>query len=479
HNLAYVIYTSGSTGSPKGVAMHNRPLANLIQWQINTWAPSCGLRTLQFAAFGFDVSFQEVFSTWCSGGVLVVIPDKLREDPEELLNYLTDTRVERIFLPPVALRQLAEVSLSQGTIPTSIREIITAGEQLKVTQTIADFLTNIGDCTLRNQYGPTESHVVTEQSLEGPTQSWLTLPPIGTPIANARIYVLDSHLQPVPIGVSGTLHIGGLGLARGYLNRPELTAEKFIPDPFSEEAGSRLYNSGDIARFLADGTIEFLGRADYQLKIRGFRVEPGEVERVLEQHPAVKEAVVIAGENAIGDKQLVAYVVRDTAQSSSVSHLIGFMRERVPDYMIPSAFVELDSLPLSPNGKLDRRRLPLPKGARPQLEKSFVAPRTPIEETIAAIWQKILGLKTVGVEDNFFDLGGHSLLATQVISRIRNAFEVESLSLRRLFETPTIAELAAAVIEIQTQKGVKASGGVDVDTSEDRAARVNSEELPR
>jgi amino acid adenylation domain-containing protein len=451
HNLAYVIYTSGSTGSPKGVAMHNRPLANLIQWQINTWAPTCGLRTLQFAAFGFDVSFQEVFSTWCSGGVLVVIPDKLREDPEELLNYLIETRVERVFLPPVALRQLAEVSVSRGTIPTSIREIITAGEQLKVTETIAQFLMKIGDCILRNQYGPTESHVVTEQSLKGHPQSWLAQPPIGTPIANARIYVLDAHLQPVPIGVSGTLHIGGLGLARGYLNHPELTAEKFIPDPFSEEVGSRIYNSGDIARFLTDGRIEFLGRADDQVKIRGFRVEPGEVEALLEQHPGVKEAVVTAMENAIGDKQLVAYVVRDPQLAPSISHLIRFMRERVPDYLIPSALVDLDSLPLSPNGKVDRRALPMPEGARPQLEKSFVAPRTPIEETIAGIWQKILGLKTVGVEDNFFDLGGHSLLATQVISRIRSAFQVESLSLRRLFETPTIADLASAVIEIQLE----------------------------
>jgi acyl carrier protein len=251
------------------------------------------------------------------------------------------------------------------------------------------------------------------------------------------------------------LYIGGLVLSREYLNRPELTAERFIPDPFSNQGGARLYNSGDIAKFLPNGAIEYLGRADHQVKIRGFRVEPGEVESVLEQHEAIKEAVVTASENASGDKQLIAYLVRDS-ENYSVSQLLQFMRQRLPDYMIPSAFMEMDSLPLSPNGKVDRRRLPLPEGERPKLVSSLVAPRNPIEETIAGIWQKILGLKSVGVEDNFFDLGGHSLLATQVMSRVRDAFDVRSLPLRRIFETPTIAGLALAVVDLQSQQSVGA-----------------------
>ena len=448
-NLAYVIYTSGSTGRPKGVAMSHRSLANLIQWQIAAFESPGQAKTLQFAALSFDVSIQEIFSTWCLGGVLVTIPEKLREDFGKLLRYLTTERVERLFLPPVALQQIAEVSVREGIIPNSIREIITAGEQLKITPAVASFFASIGDCTVRNQYGPTESHVVTEYLLKDTPKTWPNLVPIGKPIANARIYVLDSNLQPVPIGVSGELHIGGIGLARGYLNRPKLTAEKFIPDPFSEELGARLYKSGDIARIMADGNVDFLGRFDHQTKIRGFRIEPGEVETVLREHPDVKDAIVIARKSSTGDNQLVAYFLPGDRLIPSTSELSRFMREKLPNYMIPSAFVELEAFPLSPNGKIDRKAFPSPDGTRPKLEETFVAPRDSIEETIAGIWRAVLGVNKVGIRDNFFELGGHSLLATQVISRIRDAFQVESLPLRRLFETPTVAELASAVSQIQ------------------------------
>ena len=451
-NLSYVIYTSGSTGRPKGVAMSHRSLVNLIHWQINTFAHTSGWRTLQFAAFSFDVSFQEVFSTLCSGGVLVLTTEQVRRDSEKLLHYLNEMNVGRIFLPPVAFQQLAETSVKQVIRPSSVREVIMAGEQLKVAGPVRAFLAKAKCDTVRNQYGPTESHVVTELILHGHTHDWPTFPSIGKPIANARIYILDSNLQLVPIGVAGQLHIGGVGIARGYLNRPALTAEKFIPDPFSEEPGARLYKSGDLARLLPDGNIEFLGRVDHQLKIRGFRVEPGEVEAAIEKHPAIRQAVVIAKENVTSDRQLVAYVVCLPEQTFTVSEMNHFLREFLPEYMIPSAFVELNELPLSPNGKVDRQSLPTPEGSRPKLEEDFVAPRNSIEETIAGIWREILGLKQVGIYDNFFDLGGHSLMATQVISRLRNAFQVESLPLRRLFETPIIAELVTAVVQFQVEQ---------------------------
>jgi hypothetical protein len=259
--------------------------------------------------------------------------------------------------------------------------------------------------------------------------------------------VLDQYFQPVPVGVPGELHIAGVGLARGYLGRPEATAERFVPNPFSDEPGARLYRTGDVARFLADGNIEIVGRVDQQVKLRGFRIELGEIEAVLDQHPAVRDSVVVAQEDAARGKRLVAYVVAHPGGAPSVSELRGFLGGRLPEYMLPAAFVTLDAVPLSPNGKVDRRALPAPDTDRPALGEAYLAPRSPIEEVLAGIWAEVLGLERVGVQDNFFELGGHSLLATQVLSRVRQSLQVE-LPLRRMFETPTIAGLAIAIMSI-------------------------------
>ena len=440
-NLAYVFYTSGSTGQPKGVAMPHRALWNLIDWQRKN-SHGTG-RTLQFSPMSFDVSLQEIFSTLCVGGTLVLVSQEVRRDPFALLEYLKEQEINRLFLPPVALQQLAEVA--KGEMPATLREVITAGEQLQITPAIADWFRD-RQCVLHNQYGPTESHVVTAYRLaDKVARSWRgasTLPPIGRPITNSQIYILDAHLQPVPIGVAGELHIGGAGLARGYLNRPQLTKEKFIPNPFGE---GRLYKTGDLARYLPDGNLEFLGRKDNQVKIRGFRVELGEIESTLNSQPNVREAVVmVRGESA--NKQLVAYIVGDTV--GDVAGLRDKLKQQLPDYMIPSAFVALEALPLTPNGKVDRRALagyPLgPDSSALLSEDTFVPPSTPTEMALANIWSEVLGIEQVSIYDNFFELGGHSLLATQIVSRINSVFKITS-RIQSLFEYPTIAELSKDV----------------------------------
>src|SRR6185437_1184436 len=267
---------------------------------------------------------------------------------------------------------------------------------------------------------------------------------IGRPIANTQVYILDDHLQPAPVGVPRELCLGGDGLARCYLNRPALTAEKFIPHPFAGQPGARLYKTGDRARYLADGNIEFLGRLDHQVKVRGFRIEPGEIQSSLGLHSAVADCLVIAREDTPGDKRLVAYVILKPHSQINLSELRDFLKKKLPDYMVPSSFVPLDKMPLTPNGKVDRAALPLPNLTRQDSGKNYTAPRTTTEETLVAIWKSVLGLDKVGVDDSFFDLGGHSLLVTQVLTRVREAFQVE-LPMRRFFETPTIAELADAV----------------------------------
>ena len=312
NHLAYLIYTSGSTGRPKGVAMSHHPLCNLLFWQLENSTLSVGAKTLQFSPVSFDVSFQESFSTWCSGGTLVLISDEVRRDPFRLLRFLTDKEIERLFLPFVALQQLAEVADAQEAVPTSLCEVITAGEQLQITRQLANWFTKLKDCTLYNHYGPSESHVVTAFTLTGSPHDWPALPAIGRPIANTQIYLLNSQKQPVPIGVPGELYIGGVALARGYLNRPDLTAERFIANPFCDNPDARLYKTGDLARYLPDGNIEFLGRIDNQVKMRGYRIELGEIEALLSQHPAVQQSAVLVREDEPGNKRLVAYVVIDS-----------------------------------------------------------------------------------------------------------------------------------------------------------------------
>ncbi|HEY83747.1 MAG TPA: amino acid adenylation domain-containing protein [Chloroflexi bacterium] len=467
-SLVYILYTSGSTGRPKGVAMPHRSLANLIQWHLQDSPLSRPARTLQFASLSFDVAFQEMFSTWAAGGTLVLLPEETRRDSMALLRFLAERRIERLFLPFVALNQLAEAARSADVLPANLRDIVTAGEQLQITPAIVELFNRLPNCALHNHYGPTESHVVTVHTLTGPADTWPALPPIGRPIANTQIYLLDRFLQPVPIGFPGELHIGGFSLAREYLNRPELTAERFSKwagEQVSRWAGEQvgrgekispthlptrspahlhLYKTGDIARYRPDGSIEFLGRVDNQVKIRGFRVELGEIEAALARHPAVSEAVVALREDRPGDKRLVAYIV-GLAVSGQRSAVISVLREflvaRLPDYMIPAAFVFLDAFPLTASNKVDRRALPAPDSSRAGLSQEFATPRTPTEANLAEIWAAVLGVEQVGIHDDFFELGGHSLLATQLISRLRDAFQVE-LPLRRLFSAPTVAGLA-------------------------------------
>jgi len=450
-NLSYVIYTSGSTGKPKGVAMGHRALTNLISWQL-TRSTGLPLRALQFASLSFDVSLQEIFSAWCGGGTLVLTSEDDRRDPSNLLHCLLKEAVERLFLPFVALQQLALAFPGAELRLPALREVITAGEQLRITTPILNLFKGL-EAALQNQYGPSESHVVTAYSLAGAPQDWPKLPAIGRPIANVRIHVLDQHMERVPVGVVGELYIAGTGTGRGYANRSGETAERFLPEAFGNGPGLQMYRSGDLVRYAADGELEFLGRVDEQTKIRGHRVEPGEVETLLGQHPAVQGTVVVAHEEPTSHgpleagtlktegKRLVGYIVLKQEPTAALGDIRGFLEKRLPEYMIPSTFELLEFLPLTPNGKVNRRALPEPQGVRPDLAGTYVPPRDLVEEKLEAIWRELLGVDRVGVHDNFFALGGHSLLATQLVSRIRIVFEVE-VALRSVFELPTIAGLA-------------------------------------
>ena len=424
----YLLYTSGSTGRPKGVVMTHGAAANLIEWQIATAEPA--QTTLQFASLSFDVAFQELFATWCSGGQLVLVDEETRRDPERLLDLIADRGVERIFLPYVALRQLALAR--PRTLP--LRCVITAGEPLHVDERIAAFFASLPHCELHNQYGPTETHVVTESVLRGDPRAWPEQPPIGRPIANVDVHVLDDAMQAVPDGVVGELYIGGAALARGYHERASLTAERFVAHP--QDEGRRAYRTGDLVRRRA-GDLEFLGRRDRQVKVRGYRVELGEVEAVLREHPAVRDAAVVLQQSG-GEKRLAAFVA-----AGACDDLAHFLRERLPEPMVPALIEVLDALPLTATGKVDRLSLERRAiGAKPA--ERFLAARTPLEENLVSIWRELLGVERIGIEDNFFQLGGHSLTATQVVSRIRDAYHVD-VPLRLLFESPTIAALAAAV----------------------------------
>jgi amino acid adenylation domain-containing protein len=438
-NLAYVLYTSGSTGRPKGVAMVRRALDNLIAWQVSNLPGAW--RTLQFTSLNFDVSYQEIFSTWAAGGTVVLISEEDRRDPEALLGVLREREVERLFLPFVALQQLAEAARVETRLPSRLREVITAGEQLRITPALAEMFHRLPGARLHNHYGPTESHVMTFFTLEGDPEQWPALPPIGRPFTGTRAVVLDPQGGPAPIGVPGELFLGGVCLARCYLNRPDITAERFVPDPLGGE-GSRLYRTGDRARLRADGEIEFLGRLDDQVKIRGYRVEPGAIEAVLATHSGVAEAAVAVREVAEGDRRLVAWVV---PHGEKPADLRAFLAARLAEYEVPSALVFVDLLPLTPSGKVDRRKLAAL--AAPEMEdetRQHVAPRTPTEEILTGIWREVLDLPRLGVVDDFFALGGHSLLATRITARVRAAFGV-SLPIRDLFEAPTVARLAERI----------------------------------
>jgi acyl carrier protein len=357
--------------------------------------------------------------------------------------------VERLFLPFVYLQHLAEAFVDGGPAPEFLREIITAGEQLEITPQISQLFDRLPGCTPHNQYGPSETHVVTAHTLSNSLDSWPRLPQIGRPIANTQIYILDRNLQPTAIGVAGELCIGGENVSRGYLNRPELTAEKFTPNAFSDEPGARIYRTGDLARYQRSGEIEFLGRIDGQVKLRGYRIELGEIEAMLATHPAVRGAVAVVRDDA-GDRRLIGYVVVDPQPAAGFDReLRDFLRATLPDYMVPAEFFCLDALPLTPSGKINRRALPAPDLSARQSENLYVPPQTEMERQLVEIWRNILRRESIGIDDNFFELGGQSLLATRVISQVRTVFKVE-LPLRHLFESPTVAGLASFLSNYQS-----------------------------
>ncbi|WP_456208248.1 amino acid adenylation domain-containing protein [Streptomyces sp. LZ34] len=439
----YVMYTSGSTGRPKGVVFPAGAMVNLLAWHGGVMPGGAGARTGQFASLGFDAAAHEMFSALWSGKSLVVPRDDVRRSAVELVRWFEGHGVGELFAPMPMVVAVVEAAGELGLELPALRDVAQAGEALAVHAGVREFFGRVSGRRLHNYYGPTETHVVTALSLEGDPEGWPVFPSIGRPVANSRVYVLDGSLRPVPVGVAGELYLAGAQLARGYHNRPGLTAERFVADPYGR-VGERMYRTGDLARWCADGTVEFLGRADFQVKIRGFRVEPGEVEAVVAGHPGVAQVAVVAREDRLGDKRLVAYVVPE-AGAAEVVHdgavvgreLRGFVGERLPEFMVPSAVVVVDALPVTVNGKLDRRALPAPDYAT---VVSSRAPRDAREEALCEIFAEVLGLERVGIDDSFFELGGHSLLATRVISRIRTRLGVE-LPLRTLFEGPSVAQL--------------------------------------
>ena len=441
----YAIYTSGSTGRPKGVELTHAGLSNLIQWQNCQRGLDSPARTLQFASLSFDVSFQELFTTWAQGGTVVLIDEELRRDLAGLARFIATDNIERVYMPFAALQPLAECVTGDSGLEFAVRDVIVAGEQLQITPTVRAMFATLNNARLHNHYGPSEAHVVTAYTLGDDIDKWMPLPPIGKPVANTQAYILDSNCEPVPVGVPGELFLGGVQVGRGYIHRKALTAEKFLPDPFVENTGSklaRMYRTGDRVRYLPDGNIEYLGRTDDQVKWRGFRIEPGEIEATLNEHPSVQQAAVMLREDNPGDKRLVAYLVAAEDEVTDTGAVRDWLREQVPDYMVPSAFVTLDSMPLTPSGKVARRKLPVPDYA--DAAQLYVAPRTPVEEALVQIWSDVLDVGQVGIHDDFFELGGHSLLATQLLSRVRDALDVE-LPLVTLFNHPSIAALAADV----------------------------------
>lgn len=461
-HLAYVLYTSGSTGRPKAVAMPHAPLVNLVHWQVRQPGSDLPRRTLQFAALGFDVAFQEIFATLCTGGCLCMVDQDTRVSAHRLFDFIRTQRIERAFLPYFALQMLAEgVEAALDGMPEdaaldcALREVITAGEQLRIEPKIRRLFERLRGCRLHNHYGPTETHVVTAHTLPEDTAEWPLLPSIGRPIANARVYVLDDLLEPVPPGVVGELHLAGPVVARGYVGHDDLTAERFLPDPFVATPGARMYRSGDLGRWCVDGTLEYLGRRDLQVKVRGFRVEPGEIEVQAMACPGVREAGVVVREDTPGFKRIVAYYtpvdpLRPVAAETLRRHLAGVL----PEYMVPVAYVPLDALPLTPNGKLDRAALPPPGRGRPPCAGPYEAPRGRTEGALCRAMAQVLDLEEVGRNDDFFQLGGGSLLATRMVERLHREAGLE-LAVTALFAHPSPAALA------RTLDGSAGAGAVD------------------
>lgn len=444
-DLGYIIYTSGSTGQPKAVAMPQSALDNLVGWQLRRPQFAPAARTLQFSALSFDVSFQEMFTTWASGGTLVLVDEPTRRDPVRLLEHLIKHRVERIFLPFVALRGLASAVASSGRPPTTLREVYTAGEQLQVDPVLRALFDALPDAVLENQYGPAEAHVVTAHTLAADVDHWPALPPIGAPIANSQVHVLDSRLQRRPVGVPGELYLGGACLARGYLGRPDLTQDRFVPAPAWTGGGSRLYRTGDLARRLPSGEVEFLGRLDAQVKFRGYRIEPGEVGAVLSGCPGVEQSIALV-RVVDGGPRLTAYLVPAPGQQPDLRQVHRYAKDHLPGYMVPSHYLAVPSLPLTASGKIDTAALPDAAFDRGILQSGYQAPSSHEEHVLAGIWSVLLGIPEVGVLDDFFELGGDSLLAAEMVQRVSQELG-RDMPLGALAQAPNVASLAALLRE--------------------------------
>jgi amino acid adenylation domain-containing protein/non-ribosomal peptide synthase protein (TIGR01720 family) len=432
-NLAYVIYTSGSTGKPKGVQITHRNLVHSTTARISYYQEPVS-SFLLLSSFAFDSSVAGIFWTLCCGGMLC-LPQEGGRDLLSLIKLIDQNHISHLLGLPSLYALLLEQAKPEQLV--SLRAVIVAGETC-TKQLVELHLQQLPKTSLFNEYGPTEATVWS--SVYHCTSKLTTPVPIGRPIANTQIYLLDSHLQPVPVSVAGEVYISGEGLARGYLNRPDLTTERFIPNPFSNQPGSRLYKTGDLARYLPDGNIEFKGRIDQQVKIRGYRIELGEVEAALSQHPQVLTLAVIARVDEPGHKRLVAYIVPDEGHSPSTSDFRHFLTTRLPEYMVPSAFIKIKTLPFLPNGKVDIKALPAPETVRDDLSGAFVAPQTPVEKILAEIWTQVLRIEQVGIHDNFFELGGDSIISIQIVARA-NQMGLQ-LTPRQLFAHQTIAELS-------------------------------------
>jgi amino acid adenylation domain-containing protein len=465
-NLAYVIYTSGSTGKPKGSMISHEGICNRLQWMQETYQLTEADRVLQKTPFTFDVSVWEFFWPLLTGARLVVARPGAHGDSGYLVDVITQQGITTMhFVPSMLAAFLEDSRVSQCR---SLRRVICSGEALSF-ELKERFRQRLA-AELHNLYGPTEASVdVTYWNCSEELERAIV--PIGRPIANTQMYVLDKNFGPVAVGVTGELYIGGIGLARGYLGRADLTAERFVPNPFGAK-GERLYRTGDLGRYLADGNIEYLGRTDHQVKLRGFRIELGEIESALNQHPAVRESVVTVCGNKQEDRRLVAYCVRTSGSQSMAGELQADLRRTLPDYMVPATFVFIDQMPLTSSGKINRRALPQPEAR--DSGTIFEAPRTTMEEKLAAMWTSILKLERVGIHDNFFRLGGHSLLAFQLISRVRDEFNVE-LPLTRVFEAPTLAELSRWISE-EMEKGPSHIGSSIKALSRQRRTRPSVQE---
>jgi amino acid adenylation domain-containing protein len=444
--LAYVIYTSGSTGDPNGVEVTHQNLLNLVAWHQSAFQLTPEDRTSQIANVGFDAAVWEIWPCLAAGGSVHIPDEQVIRDPEALRNWLVDERITISFVPTPMAEHLLRLD---WPAQTALRRMLTGADTLH--RHPPEGL----PFQLINNYGPTECTVVATSGRVLPHDSKHSLPSIGLPIRNTQAYILDESGRQVPAGIEGELHIGGAGVARGYRKRPELTAKRFIPDHFAAELGGRLFKTGDIAKLLPDGQIAFVRRMDDQVKIRGFRIEPNEIAAVLNRHPQVAHSVVMVRQVLEGERRLVAYLVPSPEGSPTPGELRDFLGSRLPEYMVPDIFVELENLPLSANGKISRSDLPEPCEANTLLDLTFTAPRTEVEKSVVNILGGLLGVKQVDVEGNFFVLGGHSLVGAQLINRVRNEFGVE-MSLRALFDGPTVAELSVEIERLLALKNEQA-----------------------